>query len=149
MNATFIPMSRGELSRAAAVIRGRHLVPILEAMAVDGIALGIVQQRKEKVPLPPRPKWVVVVGDDPVAGALGPTGFGDLKPLLRRATLIAVCSGAVVPAVYAAAAEIAATGGRAVIVETRVEQHAAWAELGRRVAPKAHHLDVSPIAGSA
>jgi hypothetical protein len=149
MSDRFIPMSRAELSRAAAATRGRHLVPILEAVAADGIAFGVVPQREERVPLAPRPKWVVIVGDDPVDGAFGPIGFGDLKPLLRRATLIAVCSGAVVPAVYEGAAVIAASGGRVVIVETRVEQHAVWSELVRRAAPKARYLDVSPVAGSA
>jgi hypothetical protein len=145
----FFPRSAEEIRDVAAAARGRHLVPLCEAVAFAGIAFGVIGQRAKAIPLPPRPIWVVVVGDDPIGVAMGPSGFGDLKPLLRRATLIAVCSGAVLPAVYTSAAEIAARGGRVVIVETRVEQHAAWWALVRSAAPAARYLDVSPVVGSA
>jgi hypothetical protein len=131
----FFPMSREEILGVAAAARGRYLVPLCEAVAFAGIALGVIRQRAETIPLPPRPTWVVVVGDDPIGGALGPSGFGDLKLLLRQATLIAVCSGAAVPAVYAGAAAIAAGGGRVVIVETRVERTrrgGRWCAVRRR-----------------
>lgn len=145
----FSPISRERMLQVATEIQGRHLALLCQAVAFAGIALGLVFQRTKTIPLPPRPSWVVIVGDDPVEGALGPDGFGDLKPLLRRATAVAVCSGAAMPVVYADAANAAARGGRVVIVETRVEHHAAWSALVRVAAPEAGYLDVSPIGGRA
>ena len=89
---------------------------------------------------------MLLIGDD-AAASRGPDGFhrASLRRALRRATHVAVRAGAPVPAVYAAAPELALAGGGTVLLIETTERHEGdWAAFVRRHAPRAAGLLVTP-----
>ena len=116
----------------------RHLKPILRAVRDHKIGLVMMLSGGDRVDLCrmlKRPS-VIIIGDD--AGfAFGPVGFDPdmLQVAFTAAELVITVDGAPYPACYERAAAFAARKRRhAVIVETRPEYAAEWADVAARYA---------------
>ena len=125
------------------VTGGTHLVPIVEAVSVEG-ALVIIAG-KQRFDAPKRGIWIALICDD-LHFAGGPAAFHlkSRRKLLERATAIFIISGPAVPEAYAAAADIAAAGANVLIVETQEGEETSWMDFVRRHAPRAAISLVNP-----
>ncbi|CAO4136110.1 hypothetical protein [Methylorubrum extorquens] len=95
-----------------------HLRPIYAAMLDGRRSLLLLPQHGGRFPVSSRP-FVALLGDD-ADTALGPAAFhgGSLGRLAGSARGVALVSYAVMPGVYAIAAEMVRLGHSTVIVET-------------------------------
>ena len=143
-----------QFRRAAEILpeSASHYRPILLAAADFGIAFGqLMQGCSGKAPLPPPERGCVYVVGDDTDHAEGPNGFrkAGVRRIIRKATHIAVHSGAAIPEIYATAALAASVGGFAVIIETQEDRQIEWLQLALDVAPAASILDAAPVRGRA
>lgn len=110
-----------------------HVELLLAAVLAFDVRLLAVDQRDGAFEAGLRRRSIVLVGDDPLAGSLGPGAFHQpsLARAIRRATHGAVVACAPLAEIYITAAVTAAAGGRLVLVETVPEFEIPWIEFLR------------------
>lgn len=126
-----------------------HLRPIYAAMRDGRRSLLLLPQGGGRCAVPTFP-FVALVGDD-TDRALGPNAFHgrSLARVARSARGIALISCAIVPNVYAIAAQMVLLGHSTLIVETRPECEAEWLAFLRSAAPRASFLMCTTAEGTA
>ncbi|SMH60477.1 hypothetical protein [Azospirillum agricola] len=143
------PMSRAKLLELADVTHP-HLKPLVLAAAHHRIFFGTVLQHAGRFDPPPAARpFVLLVGDD-MFETLGPAAFHSksLRRVLAGATHVGINAANIQAGIYARAAELAAAGGRVVLVECRPETEREWLAFAGRHAPAADKLVSTPNVAS-
>jgi hypothetical protein len=136
-----IPSNTARLTDAMEVAPA-HLKPVIQIVSLNLAGLLFVGQSDEpfRVPADPKRPAIIIIGDD-LDRAVGPQGFHlpSLRRAIRGCTAFAVVSCEPLRHVYATIAGTAALSrDNVMLIETRPEHEIAWANLIRKLKPRAN-----------
>ncbi|TZG25889.1 hypothetical protein [Sphingomonas montanisoli] len=135
MSVLHAPSDTAKLT-AAMEVCAPHLRPILAAVRDHRAGMLFVPPGRRAFQLPAGRPAIVMIGDD-MDVSKGPDGFHG--PSIRRAIkacrAFAVVACEPLAAAYGGVAGVAATGGNAMLVETRPEHEMHWIKLILELAP--------------